>query len=200
MLHGMPVLGFLPHRAVSGWWRSSASRAAGKAGATPCCCCSAPSQGEHLALGDKHDASPPIARAAIAANIASRSDFHKRGGKVLASSLRTTAVISVGFEVAVCLGSLSFLPALFLLRATVLPAAWPRANSQILTSDACPHPHGHFRTKGDPVHGDVIQEPMRPSNGDREADLADVGRFDRIAQLIYIEIGSGTNAGYCWRK
>ena len=62
--------------------------------------------------------SPPIARAAIAANMAIRSgDFHKRGGKVLASSLRVSAVISVGFEVAACFGSLSFLPALFL-RAT----------------------------------------------------------------------------------
>ena len=65
------------------------------------------------------NASPPTARAAIAANIAIRSgDFRKRGGKVLASWLRAPAVISVGFEVAACFGNLSFLPALFLLRAT----------------------------------------------------------------------------------
>jgi len=52
---------------------------------------------------------------------------------------------------------------------------------------------------GTAIHSlcDTIQEPMRPLNGDCEAGLADVGRFNSIIQLIDIEIDSGTNATYC---
>ena len=32
-------------------------------------------------------------------------------------------------------------------RHELLPAAWRRANSQILKSEACPHPHGPFEPK-----------------------------------------------------
>src|SRR6478609_4362221 len=81
-------------------------------------------------------------------------------GRVWAPSPRAA------LDVAVCFDNSSPLPALFLLRATncyLLHSKGQIPNSSSLMPVCTSWP---FRTKGNPIHCDIIHEPMRPSNGD----------------------------------